>query len=1459
MKTIGRVLVLGFTLYAFSFVSGAMAAVGRTPGSFSVANTGAATYTIPIWAPPGPKGMQPNIALVYNSQEGNGYLGVGWNLSGLSFISRCNLTFAQDAAPAPVSLLTGDGYCLDGQRLRLTSGTYGTAGSTYQTEIANFSNVTAYGAAGNGPAYFIVQTADGHTLQYGNGGNSQVLASGSTTALSWMLNEVSDTSGNTMSLSYTTDTGIATPNVISWTPTSHGASSYAYTMTFAYGTNSVPTAGYVAGTAVQNPQLLSSITVAYSGTQVKQYILTYQPSGTTGLDRLTQVQECAASSSNCIYATTVNYQNGSAGVTTSPTTAINSPLSSAIYTMSARYDFNGDGYTDLVYLVGTTWYVAFGSANGYGTPVNTGITGGMTTSVLFGDLVGAGQAGILANHSGTWWYYTWNGNSFSGVTTDLAFNSSVVQFALVDINGDGLPDLVALYGGSNLKTTTRLNTSSGGTPLFSSTEITAFTDSSQTWTNSNLITPDLQYGATRAFDFNGDGRQDLVIQEVYCVTSCTTSVTLMKELISQAGGTFSAFQLFSTVNPAYLPTGYVTFADLNDDACTDTIFYSEYVYIAGCNGGTAGTFIATYPVVAVMDWNGDGLPDLIENGGGTLYVQLATVTGFGAATTTSMSYSANCTYLALDANGDGLDDLGCLSTSAGSAGFEYYLHNGIATPPDLLSSISDGYGNSASPTYSSIVRNNYTAGSGTYPDVQDIWPLYVVNAVTYSDPSSASGGTYSQTFAYYHSFMNVQGRGWDGFYDYGITDSRTGLTEWIGHGISFPYTSLPYFDDLFSGSQEISQTVGTQAVITLSSAPYQQIYFPYSSNVTTENWEFGGTENGDLITTTSTNYTFDNYGNATTIARTTTDNDPGSALHGNSWTVTTTNTPDSNTSTWCLNLLTETQVTFTASVGSTVTRTKQFTPDTTNCRYTQIVTEPSSTAYKVTEAFGFDSFGNIINDAVTGVGITPTTRTTTANWGTTGQFPMSVTDPSGAKTQFNYNFSYGTVSSKTDPNNLTTTWLYGDGFGRKTQQTRPDDTYTAWTYVDASTWTASRGLIVETGIYSNSGTSISTNFVVYDPLNRQVISSPEMLANYSRTDTRYDSLGRVAQQSFPCVFSTWAATCTNWRTISYDALNRVTQVQRPISSTNSTLQTTGYTYAGRTSTITDANGHAKTLVQDVNGWLRKTEDATGYAVILGYDAAGSKTSTTDSVGNALWSGTYQYGIGAFLVGSTDTDLGSWTYTSDALGELTGWTDAKGQIFSATYDALGRRTSRSEPDLYSAWTWGTSAAAHEIGQLHSVCTGTGANPSTCNSGGYSESETYDGDSRLASRSIVIPSDGTYTYGYSYDSASGLLDALTYPTVNPTGSVPYALQIKYAYQNGVLQSLTDISDSPNVALWTANTENPRGQLIQETLGNGVVVGHNFDPVTGWPTSVTAGVGGGAALQNNSYLFDEVGNLV
>ncbi len=1454
---------------------------GRTGGTFAVSPTGAATYTIPIWTPPGPQGLQPSIALTYNSQQGNGYVGVGWSVSGLSSIYRCNLTYAQDAAPAPVALVTSDGYCMDGQRLRLTGGTYGTAGSTYQTEIANFVNVTAYGTAGSGPAYWIAQARNGRTYTYGNGGSSQVLANGTSTAISWLLNEVSDPAGNTMTVSYSTTNTVASavPSTISWTPSSHGSSSYNYTMTFGYGAN-VPQSsyyGYAAGTLVQNTNLLSSITIAYSGTTVKAYFLGYTTSPTTGRDELISVKECADSGqANCLLPTTITYQAGAKGVSTTATSAPKG--------LGVLYDFNGDGYPDTFYVNGSTYYVAFGSSSGYGSGVNTGIPS-TAAQVLLGDLNGSGEDGMLVANGGTWYYYSWNGSSFTSISTGLAYDSTATQTMLADVNGDGLPDLVTTYftalGGGEYKEqiNVRLNTGNGSSVSFGSAT-SAYTNDTfvlrvaQVASNSGNIGGLMQaYGTFRSFDFDGDGRDDLALQTITASSptcgqppsapvggsgapappppsGCT--YTLRTIALISNGSTFTGHQITSSTGNNITPVGLVNF---NSDACLDWAVGSV-IYVAGCNGSTPATVTLGAGVIGAMDFDGDGRTDILVANGSTIGVYLSSGNGVSSLQSTSIPYSSSNVYFTLtDPNGDGLDALGYW-TSSGST--YYYAHNGAGTPPDLVTSISDGYGNSASPTYVSLVQNNYSEngyGTPTFPDEVYIGPVYVVSTTTFSD-SSSTGGTYHQNFWYYGAWTNLQGRGFEAFYAMSTVDSRNGLYDYRYFERSFPYTGLQYQDIVSNGSFYPTQWTGTPASTTLSSTQYQQRYFPYLSGITAYRKEVGGSENGDLITTTATSYTYDNYGNPTQVATTVTDNDPGSPYLNYTWTTTVTNTTDVDTTHWCLGLLTETQVAYssTLSGSNSVTRTKTFTPDTTNCRYTQIVTEPNSSQFKVTEALGYDSFGNVNSDTITGVNMTA--RLTSTNWGTTGQFPMSVTDPTNATTQYNYNFSYGLKSSVTDPNNEPTSWQYTDGFGRLTQETRADGTYTQYTYQNCSGTSGclvgSNGLVVGHTVYNTNATAQSSGTDYKDSVDRQLVANQVMLSgSYSRNEVRYDSLGRVSQKAFPCTWTSLTTTCSYWTTNSYDVLNRLTQSQRPISSTNSNLQTTTYAYAGRTTTVTDPQSNARTTITDVNGWLRQTKDPMGYSVTLAYDSAGSKTKVTDSLGNTLWSGTYNYGLAAYLASATDMDMGSWGFTIDALGEKTAWSDAKSQSFSETYDALSRPLTRTDPDLFTQWTWGSSASSHNIGKLQSECTGTGA---SCSSSGYSESETYDNLGRRSQRSITISGYSAFTYTWGYNATTGLLNTLTYPT----STSGYALELQYGYASGVLQSVTDISDTPNVTVRTANTMDPAGHVTEETLGNGIVTNRSFDAVTQWLGTAQSGVGGGAGVKNLAFLYDEMGNV-
>jgi RHS repeat-associated protein len=1504
-------------LCAQAFISTGIADIGRTPGSFNVSPTGAATYTIPIYAPPGPNGLQPHITLNYNSHAGNGYLGVGWSLTGLSAISRCNETYAQDSAPAPVTLTYSDRFCIDGKRLMLTTNLtstntssesslsgYGQNGTTYQTEVADFSNVTASSipATGNGPSFFTVQGRDGLTYEYGNtsnSANSQVVLGG--TVVTWYLDKVTDRAGNTMSIVYASSTnsltGTTEPTSISWTST--GSSTYAYTMGFIYSASSAGVAGYVAGNAVSNATVLTGIQVQSSGATMKYYALGYTTSATTGRELLTTVTECTnLSQSDCLLPTNISYQgeqSNLSGVGSSVTLV--SPQSTPVSILYSNFDLNGDGINDLVLSNNGTIYVAFGSSSGYGTPISTGLT----SVPLIGNIDGSGIDSLLVDQSGTWWYYKWNGSSFVGTSTGVALDSTQQLTYLADVNGDGLADLIQGPSGGTLNV--RLNTSSNGTVSFASSEIA--TIPSPTFAGSII---------NRKLDFYGSGQTDLIGLYEQCSSgggppttssSCSGTITFRIDLLHFTGSTFSETLLNSGSGPAI-----VDYADYNNDGCTDVLFQTQLV-ISACNGSAAQTLALPSGTTAVggMDWNGDGMRDVLvsQSGTSTVGVVLSTATGLSSSViNTSLTYSSGTSayVTASNATGDGQDALILAAVNASPYSIQYYTHNSPGAPADLLSSATDGYGNYVNPTYVTLAQGSHTYlqfSDATYPYRNYIGPMYVVNQAAFSDPSGTTG-PYEKTYSYFGAWINLQGRGFCGFNDIGISDSRNPLWDVPYYRRDFPYTGMPiaHFVMQSNGAQNVPPVVqisNTVASVTLDSTANNQRYFPSVTASSTSTYEYGGTENAQLITASSSNYTYDNFGNLTASSTTVTDEDPNSPYDGKSWTKTVTNATDVDINTWCLPLSTQIQVGYSTTnpAEQAVTNTQVLTPDLNNCRYTQVLTQAANSKYNVTSALSYDGFGNISSVQVTGAGMA--TRTSTVNWGTTGQFPTLLQDASGAKTLICHDPRWGLTTSVTDPSgvtdttvtsstcptadSITTTSAY-DGFGRLSSKTHPDGTFTTWSYQDCANdggcIIGAHGLVTNYGLYNNTTTVsspsnsalISSGMSYDDPVGRTLFASKQLLGNSAtRVDFRYDNLGRRASQSIPCTASSNPTTaCTPATTYTYDFLNRLTLTDRPISSGGSA--STSYSYAGRTTKIQDADGNTTTRITDVNGWLRQTIDANSpsYAVSLSYDAEGNATAATDGTGRVLRSASYVYGIGAFPTSSTDA-RGSWSYTPDALGEVTSWNDTNGKSFSALYDPLSRITDRFEQDLYTHWTYGSTQSSDNVGKLQCSFTyvpnggtftsnpspATGCSPTNGDNYqvGYSEADSYDTLGRLTTRSIAPTQMQGFNYSYQYDPHTGLLSTLTYPS-NAAG---YALQLAYGYTNGILSSITDVTDN-NVNLWTLNSLNPAGQVSSETLGNGTTSAHTYDPVTALLTKAVAGLNGGTASQNQGFQYDNVGNI-
>ncbi|WP_430909117.1 SpvB/TcaC N-terminal domain-containing protein [Maribacter sp. 2-571] len=146
--------------------TGSVSGIRGTKTSFSVSDRGSSVCHVPIAVPPGINGVVPQIALVHDSQNGNGIPGYGWSISGISTITRVAATKYHDGFIDPVDFDDNDRFALDGVRLMLKSGTYGGNGAVYETERFSNTKITSYGS-GNGTERFKVEYPDGSFAWYG--------------------------------------------------------------------------------------------------------------------------------------------------------------------------------------------------------------------------------------------------------------------------------------------------------------------------------------------------------------------------------------------------------------------------------------------------------------------------------------------------------------------------------------------------------------------------------------------------------------------------------------------------------------------------------------------------------------------------------------------------------------------------------------------------------------------------------------------------------------------------------------------------------------------------------------------------------------------------------------------------------------------------------------------------------------------------------------------------------------------------------------------------------------------------------------------------------------------------------------------------------------------------------------------------------------------------------------------
>ena len=767
---------------------------GFTKAEASVNDTGAATYSIPIATAPGRRGVQPELAIRYNSHTGNGPLGVGFALSGLSTISRVGATFAQDGFLDPVDFDGHDRFALDGERLIHVSGSYGASGTQYRTEQESFSRVISYGRQGNGPAYFRVWLRDGRIVDFGTTADSRVEAPGRSDVLYWRVSRIADRFGNYMRVTYFEDraTGESLPTRIDYSGNSvRNLAPYA-SVRLGYQWRSDRTESFLAGTRLYSQRRLNTIRCYNGSALTRGYNLVYTHSAPGYESRMHYIQELGMNGQGLepIYFTWGS--DGAASgtrITASSTMGYNNGYRKEQPRMVG--DVNGDGRSDVVAFRNDGAYVALGQTNGkFGSlrrwHTSFGYNNGWHVDRhvrRLADVNADGKADIVGFA---------NGGVYVALSTGSAFGSArlwVAHFGynqgwrttdhpryLADVNGDGRADVVGFAGGG-------VNVSiSTGTGFLAARRWIGGFGSGSGWGNANSDYPRLP------IDVNGDGRADIVgfaghgvVVALSTGSSFAASRTWIRYFGRSAGGW----------RTAYHPR---TLADVNGDGLNDVVgFASSGVYVALSTGngfGAARRWHAGFGYSAggwrvgqhprhLVDMDGDGRADIVGFANAGTYVARSTGEAFSGAVrwSTAMGYSNGWRVdrhprMFGDVDADGKIDI---------IGFPYngtdVVRNNVGDTRHRVTRIRHA---GRDVRYEYLPQTNSTVyanrGTETYPNLALRMPVPLVRSML-----SSTGRTETElgrvNFRYEGARFNLHGRGFRGFSRVTKDNVTTGIRE----------------------------------------------------------------------------------------------------------------------------------------------------------------------------------------------------------------------------------------------------------------------------------------------------------------------------------------------------------------------------------------------------------------------------------------------------------------------------------------------------------------------------------------------------------------------------------------------------------------------------------------------------------------------------------------------------------
>lgn len=1381
-------------------------AVGDITCISSVTDQGASTVNIPIILYNSAHNIQPELSISYNSMGGNGALGYGWSLSGLSVITRGIKSIYYDGTTNSANYNLDDAFYLNGKRLietkRIDSKIYYQTAFGNTKAIANISN--------NNVTDFTVLTPDG-------GRSAFAITDGNT----FYISQTSNKEAQFITYKYEKINNHYRIKTITYGSDGEGTITFNYIIR----KTDIPI-NYINGKENSYNYLLGDIITSFNNKTLRKYIVYYMKKG---LVYLVSKIDCTNGSEQLNPILFYYGKDNSV-----------QKLTNSQATLSRHFNFDDPNQIS----------ICKGQFD-YGND-NDGI-------IQFPNKVGYYQGykpGSLFHHSKSWTENQFNGDEDILVTTGLnyAYSGSVLlktEPGFIDIFTANIDK----FDGDEI---IKINNTKGST--VDTLKFTVFTKNlyagiakkyTRNYVLSSLYGDNIIPKYFYCGDFNGDGNNEILVvtSNQYLDNTIGTKVTLLdleSDKILYQGSPFSfnsymvgarrsSQEAFNTSDKLYTidynNDGKTEIAIVKNDATyfysfnTDSNTSSWYCTSNGSDSKLTNNILCNRRVVA-GDFNGDGKFDLmvspLKGNSYNWLIYAGTGTSkFAKTDITLVSFNDdNLSFYAQDINRDGQTDLIMKNgTTLTTCFISNFTNVGTITttiedkckviPTSIMA------GNSC---YSLLlVRNNGTIDKYriNYTDCDNrllsgvINSLGVINTYKYALLNSDYRDNYSTSYISHEPFKLYNGP------LFIVSEEKTLYNNNTLKDVSYKYSNAIIhkqglgfcgFENVYSFDKVTSRNTEKKfdpynfgTLITYNTNSFKYIY-RYNikvdankiAHINLAQKDYEDHTNG---VKTCTLYSYDSYDNM--ISSVVNFGGENYSFLKRSF----------------INIDNDNEYII-GQIASEEQKTERngqaFKTTIKNSYNDQHLAISTSTYYNdklaCKEDFTYDIKNLVSTDKLTKFSSKKSTIST-FTYNTYGQVATRV-DGFGFKNVLTYN-DKGLLASTTNHLGNIESYSY-DGWGNLIKTTHTDNT-TIEKFKEWSNGEAGSVFIITT---KESGKPIKK--IYYDVLGREVRTSEQHFdGKYFAIDKEYDTYNRIARMSYP-----HSSKADKWISYAYDEHDRITSVKYALKKTETII------YSGLSKTII-SDGVLTTKTYNTIGDLVEVSDASGITKYE-YDGKGQPTRVL-LPDNSNVSVTYdEFGR---KIRMTDANAGTSTIEYDDEGNISKTEDARGKTITSTYDSYDRITSQvidgNETTTFKYDNNGNLTAK--------IC-----------SNGTREDYKYDNLERIIQQKYTI-FNNWLSKDISY--SDGNVNIVDYTSNNG-----HITTENYIFRNGVL---TTIKLPNNKIIYDVLKEDTYGRVTEAKTGN-ILNSTSYDN-EGRITGLTSKVED-YSIQDFSYKYnEETGNLI